>query len=92
MRSSSSSDRDKKRKTSNINSSSLPPLPLTPQEEAEAAMRFADQLNIDAWNEKIMKAKGNGANMPLAPLEEAGGKESGKTSRWREETRGGRRG
>jgi len=96
--SSSSSDRDRKRKSSSSSSSSpssLPSLPLTPQEEAEAAKRFTAQLNTDAWNEKIMKGKANGANLPLAPLEEEGGKEGGKeggarASRWREEKRGGR--
>jgi hypothetical protein len=93
--SSSSSDRDRKRKDSSSSPSSLPPLPLTPQEEAEAAKRFSAQLNVDDWNEKIMKGKANGANLPLAPLEEEGGKEGGReggrSSRWRKEKRGGRR-
>ena len=43
---------------------------MTPEEEAKAKIRFASQLNVDDWNQKIMERSANGGNIPLNAMME----------------------
>ena len=52
---------------------------MTPFEEAEAAMRFSSQLNVDDWNKKILEKSANGGKLPLAAItNETAAKDEGR--------------